>query len=83
MSRVIPLPRRPDIMVARQTPYGQFWSIKNKEGKRVVNPNARRVTPQNVDDAYMENFGNNKYATVRNVIFDKTGTKKYYPRTKK
>ena len=41
------------------------------------------MTPQNVDDAYMENFGNNKYATVRNVIFDKTGTKKYYPSRKK
>ena len=74
---------RPDIMIPRQTPYGKFWSIKNKGGKRVVNPNARRVTPQNVDDAYMENFGNNKYATVRNVIFDKTGTKKYYPSRKK
>ena len=56
---------RPDIMVPRNTPYGIRWSTKNEDGDRVVNPNARRVSPQNVQDAIDYGCGD-----VNNIIIN-------------
>ena len=54
---------RPNIMHPRNTHYGQNWSMENKEGSRVINPNSRKVTPQNVRDAIDYGCGN-----VNNII---------------
>jgi hypothetical protein len=60
---------KPHIMIPRQTPYGKYWSITNKDGVRVVNPNSRRVQKQQVIDAVINNGGD-----ISNKIFNKNGT---------
>ena len=60
---------RPDIMVPRNKPYGNRWSIINSSGIRVVNPNSRRVTEKNVQEAISNGCGK-----VNNVIFNEDGT---------
>jgi RHS repeat-associated protein len=60
---------RPDIMIPRDTQYGPKWSLKTTEGTYIVNPNSRRVTAQNVQEALECSCGN-----VRNIIFDYNGT---------
>ncbi|HLS30565.1 MAG TPA: hypothetical protein VK021_06890 [Flavobacteriaceae bacterium] len=59
---------RPHIMIPRNKAYGPYWSIENDKGRRVVNPNARRVTPQNVSDALKNNGGR-----IHNRIISKDG----------
>ncbi|MBP5548539.1 MAG: hypothetical protein J6X58_06595 [Bacteroidales bacterium] len=56
---------RPDIMIPRNTPYGTRWSMENGDGERVVNPNSRRVSPQNVQDAIDYGCGD-----VNNIIIN-------------
>jgi hypothetical protein len=56
---------RPDIMIPRGKKYGPHWSIINGKGVRVVNPNSRRVTPQNVKDAINRGCG-----SVNNIILN-------------
>ena len=65
---------RPHIMIPRNTRYGKNWSIV-KNGVRVVNPNSRRVTKQNVEDAYWFNWGNYRNNKAVNKIIDKSGKK--------
>lgn len=60
---------RPDIMVPRNRPYGKNWSVKNKKGIRVVNPNSRRVSAKNVQEAADHNFGK-----PNNIIFNNDGS---------
>jgi hypothetical protein len=60
---------RPHIMIPRNTSYGEKWSKADKDGNRVVNPNSRRVTQQNVSDALKSNGGK-----VHNKIINKDGT---------
>ena len=64
---------RPDIMTPRNTPYGKNWSITNERGNRVINPNSRRVTPQNVRDAI--GTSGTDGGRVNNVIFNADGTR--------
>jgi len=65
---------RPHIMIPRQTPYGSKWSIQNANGKRVVNPNSRRVTKENVNDAYWSNWGNYRNNKAVNIYIEKNGS---------
>ncbi len=60
---------RPNIMIARNTSYGKKYSIKNKNGEQVVNPNSRRVTQKNVADAMKHKGGE-----IHNIIFKKDGS---------
>ena len=61
-------------MIPRQTPYGSKWSIQNANGKRVVNPNSRRVTKENVNDAYWSNWGNYRNNKAVNIYIEKNGS---------
>ena len=61
--------KRPDIMVPRNTPYGKNWSITNSNGDRVVNPNSRRVTEENVEEALSKGGGN-----IHNIIINDDGS---------
>ncbi len=65
---------RPHIMIPRQTLYGSKWSIQDENGKRVVNPNSRRVTKENVDDAYWSNWGNYRNNKAVNIYIKKDGS---------
>ncbi len=56
--------KRPDIMVPRNEKYGSKWTTKQKDGTEVVNPQSRRVTQKNVQDALDSSCG-----SVSNIIF--------------
>jgi hypothetical protein len=66
---------RPDIMVPRGSRWGNSYSIpsKNSFGETVyhINPNSRKVTDKNIEDAYKANFGKWR---ASNQIWNKAGT---------
>ncbi len=62
---------RPNIMIPRCTLYGKYWSVKDKSGNRVVNPNSRRVTENNVREAVFNMLSGGR---VTNTIFNEDGT---------
>ena len=65
---------KPNIMIPRNTSYGNKWSLKKEDGTKIVNPNSRRVTQENVEDAYWSNWGNYRNNKSVNIFIDKNGT---------